>query len=95
MASTSNDAVGQAFIDHVRGGLAASLDKIQHCIDQLSEVLQVSVENAGFDTVGGFVLEQLGRIPSVGDIVHHDGMSIEVLSTVGRRLKTLKVTKTT
>ena len=63
-------------------------------IDQLSEVLQVSVENAGFDTVGGFVLEKLGRIPSVGDVVHHDGMSIEVLSTVGRRLKTLKVTRT-
>jgi CBS domain containing-hemolysin-like protein len=64
-------------------------------IDQLREVLQVSVENTGYDTVGGFVLEQLGRIPSVGDIVHHDGMQIEVLSTVGRRLKTLKVTKTT
>jgi CBS domain containing-hemolysin-like protein len=63
-------------------------------IDQLREVLQVSVENTGFDTVGGFVLEQLGRIPSVGDIVHHDGIRIEVLSTVGRRLKTLKVTRT-
>jgi len=44
---------------------------------------------------GGFVLEQLGRIPSVGDVVHRDGMRIEVLSTVGRRLKTLKVTRTT
>lgn len=64
-------------------------------IDQLKEVLQVSVENTGFDTVGGFVLEQLGRFPSVGDIVHHDGMRIEVLSTVGRRLKTLKVIRTT
>ena len=64
-------------------------------IDQLREVLQVSVENTGYDTVGGFVLEQLGRIPGVGDIVHHDGMQIEVLSTVGRRLKTLKITKTT
>ena len=64
-------------------------------IDQFSEVLQVSVENTGYDTVGGFVLEQLGRIPSVGDVVHRDGMRIEVLSTVGRRLKTLKVTRTT
>ena len=64
-------------------------------IDQLREVLQVSVENTGYDTVGGFVLEQLGRIPSVGDIVHHDGIRIEVLSTVGRRLKTLKVTRAT
>jgi len=37
MAPASNDAVGQAFIDQVRGGLATSLDKIQHCVDQLSE----------------------------------------------------------
>ena len=75
-------------------GSTADVVDARLSIDQLSEVLQVSVENAGFDTVGGFVLEKLGRIPSVGDVVHHDGMSIEVLSTVGRRLKTLKVTRT-
>ena len=64
-------------------------------IDQLREVLQVTVENTGYDTLGGYVLEQLGRIPSIGDTVDHDGMRIEVISTVGRRIKTLKVSKTT
>ncbi len=64
-------------------------------IDQLREALQVTVENTGYDTLGGYVLEQLGRIPSVGDTVHHDGMRIEVMSTVGRRIKTLKLTRTT
>lgn len=37
MASTSTDAIGQAFIDQVRRGLAESLEKITHCINQLSE----------------------------------------------------------
>jgi CBS domain containing-hemolysin-like protein len=63
-------------------------------IDQLFELLQVSVEGDGFDTVGGFVYERLGRIPSSGDVVEYDGLVIEVVSTVGRRLKKLRVTKT-
>ena len=63
-------------------------------IDKLHELLQVAVEGDGFDTVGGFVYERLGRIPSSGDVVEYDGLKIEVVSTVGRRLKKLRVTKT-
>ena len=62
-------------------------------IDQLNEDLDVSVENDGFDTVGGFMFDRLGKIPVVGDTVAYDGMRIEVLSTAGRRLKTLKITR--
>ena len=63
-------------------------------IDQIYELLQVTVEGDGFDTVGGFVYERLGRIPCSGDVVEHNGLVIEVVSTVGRRLKKLRVTKT-
>ncbi|MDP7103158.1 MAG: hemolysin family protein [SAR202 cluster bacterium] len=63
-------------------------------IDQLNEVLQVSVESDGFDTVGGFVFDQIGKIANVGDIVQHNGLRIEVMSTLGRRMKMLKVTRT-
>ena len=62
-------------------------------IDQLNDLLGVSVEGEGFDTVGGFVYQQLGKIPSQGDSVEYDGIKIEVLSTVGRRLKRLRVVK--
>ena len=62
-------------------------------IDQLNDLLGVSVEGEGFDTVGGFVYQQLGKIPSQGDFVEYDGIKIEVLSTVGRRLKRLRVVK--
>ncbi|MDP7579151.1 MAG: hemolysin family protein [SAR202 cluster bacterium] len=60
-------------------------------IDQINEALQVEVKSNGFDTIGGFVYQQLGKIPSRGDLVEYDGITIEVLSTIGRRLKTLKV----
>ena len=62
-------------------------------IDQLDELLGIVVEADGFDTVGGFVYDRLGRIPSLGDLVVNDGLRIEVISTVGRRLKKLRVSK--
>lgn len=60
-------------------------------IDDLRKHLDVMVEADGFDTVGGLVYHRLGKMPSVGDTVAFDGMTIEVVSTVGRRLKKLRV----
>ncbi len=62
-------------------------------IEEVNELLSVSVEGEGFDTLGGFVYQQLGKIPSPGDRVEYDGIRIEVISTVGRRLKRLRVVK--
>ena len=62
-------------------------------IDDISESLGVSFEGEGFDTIGGFVLHQLGKIPSTGDSVQYELLNIQVLSTVGRRLKTIRVSK--
>jgi CBS domain containing-hemolysin-like protein len=61
-------------------------------VDQVAELTGVDVQGDGFDTLGGFVLDKLGRMPRRGDIVDYDGLSIEVISTAGRRLKRLRVT---
>lgn len=62
-------------------------------IDDLNTLLNVYVQGDGFDTLGGFVYQRLGKIPSVGDSIDYDGLRIEVISTTGRRLKRLRVTK--
>ena len=62
-------------------------------LDDINELLSVSVVRDGFDTVGGFVYQRLGKIPSLGDTVEHDGVKIEVISTIGRRLNKLRVSK--
>lgn len=62
-------------------------------IDQLRELLEVDIEADGFDTVGGLVYQRLGKIPGSGDSVYYDGVKIEVISTVGRGIKKLRVTK--
>ena len=62
-------------------------------IDQLEELAGIVVEGEGFDTLGGLVLHLLGRMPNKGDIVEYDGISIQVISTSGRRLKRLRVNR--
>jgi len=62
-------------------------------IDQLNELMNVNIVSDGFDTVGGFVYHRLGKLPSSGDLVEYDGLTIKVISTIGRRLKKLRVKK--
>ncbi len=62
-------------------------------IDELDRIFQVEIDGDGFDTVGGFLYQRLGKIPSAGDAVEFDGLRIEVVSTVGRRLKKLRVVR--
>ncbi len=62
-------------------------------IDDAGEVLSTELVGDGFDTLGGFVYQRLGRIARTGDSVDHDGLRFEVLSTAGRRVKRLRVTR--
>ena len=62
-------------------------------IDEAGDILSTDLEGDGFDTLGGLVYHRLGRIARTGDLVVHDGLRIEVLSTAGRRVKRLRVTK--
>ncbi len=61
--------------------------------DVLKDLFDYEIESDDFDTVGGFVIHQLGRLPTVGDEVAVDGLSLRVLSMSGRRIRRLRVTR--
>ena len=61
--------------------------------EEVQALFGVSIESDDFDTVGGFVYHNLGRIPHVGDVVENEGLRVEVMVVAGRRLRTLKITK--
>ena len=63
-------------------------------IDELNESLGIDIAADGFDTIGGLVFDQLGKVPVQGDTVHHDRLSIVVVDTVGRRPNMLRVNRT-
>ena len=59
----------------------------------LEELFDYTAESEDFDTVGGFVIHELGRLPAVGDEVQVDGLRLSVLSMSGRRLRRLRVAR--
>jgi CBS domain containing-hemolysin-like protein len=62
-------------------------------IDDLNEMFDLSIEKEDFDSVGGFIFNSLGRMPSVGDEVRVDGLVMRVLTVLGRRIKKVRITK--
>jgi CBS domain containing-hemolysin-like protein len=62
-------------------------------IDELNEMFDMEIEKGDYDSVGGFIVNELGRMPSVGDSVSANGVSMKVLSVAGRRVKKVRVVK--
>lgn len=63
--------------------------------DVLDDLFGYAAESEDFDTIGGFVIHELGRLPAVGDEVRVDGLRLRVLSMSGRRLRRLRVARET
>jgi CBS domain containing-hemolysin-like protein len=62
-------------------------------IDELEELFGVKVEEGDFDSVGGFILSHLGKMPTTGEEVRVDGLVVRILSVSGRRIKRVRVIK--
>ncbi|MDA0988945.1 MAG: hemolysin family protein [Chloroflexi bacterium] len=64
-------------------------------LEEVNQVFAVNLQGEGFDTLGGLLYQQLGKIPVSGDEVEVDGLTIRVLSTLGRRIKKVQVARAT
>jgi CBS domain containing-hemolysin-like protein len=64
-------------------------------VDEVRERLGVEIEREGFETVGGFLLSHLGRMPYVGEIVEIDELIFEVLEVERRRITKVRVRRRT
>jgi len=62
-------------------------------IDELEELFGVKVEEGDFDSVGGFILSHLGKMPTAGEEVRVDGLVVRILGVSGRRIKRVRVIK--
>ena len=62
-------------------------------IAQLNDDLNLDLDNENADTIGGYFIEKLGRVPEKGDVVDDLAIRMEVLRIRGRRIKDLKIIK--
>jgi putative hemolysin len=64
-------------------------------VDEVRDRLGVEIEREGFETVGGFLLSHLGRMPYVGERIELDELSFEVLEVERRRITKVRVRRQT
>jgi CBS domain containing-hemolysin-like protein len=59
--------------------------------DEVRDRLGVEIEPEGFETVGGYVLTRVGRVPAVGESFDVDGLRVEVLEAERRRIHRVRM----
>ena len=60
-------------------------------VDEVVQRLAVDIEREGFETVGGYLLSRIGRVPTVGEKFEFDGLSVEVLDAERRRVNKVRM----
>jgi CBS domain containing-hemolysin-like protein len=62
-------------------------------IRDVNDTLDLDIDDEDFDTLGGLLYHELGKVPDAGDEVRVDGAVVTVLTTTGRRVRKVRVTK--
>jgi len=61
-------------------------------IEEVNQELNLDLQDSNYDTIAGFVLGKLGRIPRPGDVVESDGLRLRVESMDGMRIARITLT---
>src|SRR6266852_4127288 len=60
-------------------------------LDEFNELMDTELENEDYETLGGFLLSQLDKIPVAGDTITFKNLTFTVLTTRGLRITKVKV----
>jgi putative hemolysin len=60
-------------------------------LDEFNELMDTDLENEDYETLGGFLLGQLDKIPVPGDTITYKNLTFTVLTTRGLRITKVKV----
>jgi len=87
------DEHDEAFTDGIRVVSPDACEVLAHVpVARLNERMGLSLpEEAGYETIGGFVFHQCGRIPEVGEKVRSHGALLEVLAATRRRIDLIRI----
>jgi CBS domain containing-hemolysin-like protein len=58
---------------------------------EMVDRLRVTIEDGEFETVGGYVLARVGRVPAVGERLSFDGLDVEILEAERRRIHKVRI----
>ena len=87
------DEHDEAFSDGIRTVSPDVCEVLAHVpVARLNAQLHTTLpEEAGYETIGGFVFHQCGRIPEVGEKIEAHGVALEVLAATRRRIDLIRI----
>jgi CBS domain containing-hemolysin-like protein len=65
-----------------------------YSVDDAGELLGAELPHGPWDTVGGLMLDLVGRVPEAGDFVEADGFRLTALDVRGRRIGRVRIEPT-
>ena len=84
------DDESDAILDEGNGSFLVS-GKVD--VDEVAQRLKVQIEREGFETVGGYLLSHIGRVPLIGERFDIDSLRVEVLDAERRRINKVRISK--
>jgi CBS domain containing-hemolysin-like protein len=60
-------------------------------IEDVNDELELHLPSGEYETIAGFILEQLGRLPQVNEAIHHDSVVLTVLEMQGPRIASVEI----
>lgn len=60
-------------------------------ISEFNSEYDLSLDDAEYTTVGGYLFGELGRLPRPGDRIPVQGYTFEILEMEGRRVKSVRL----
>jgi CBS domain containing-hemolysin-like protein len=82
------DVEAEPIVDEGNGNLVVT-GKVS--VDEIADRLGVEIEREGFETVGGYLLARLGRMPYIGERFEIDELEVEVLDVERRRINKVRL----
>jgi CBS domain containing-hemolysin-like protein len=62
-------------------------------VDEVNDLLGVTIPEGDWDTIGGFFYSRLGRVPAEGEVVHFDGHELRAERVQARRIGRVRITR--
>ena len=75
----------------VREGEDTFVFSAKVAIGDMVERIGREIEHGEFETVGGYVLARVGRVPAVGERLVFDGLEVEILEAERRRIHKVRI----
>jgi CBS domain containing-hemolysin-like protein len=64
-------------------------------LDHINEKYELNIEEGDYETIAGYIISKLGRIPAQGETVEIDNFTILITRAASQKIELVKLTKNT